>query len=349
MSARILILDSNARSLLDSLARTLEAGILVDSFSDPQRALEQLQHTLPDLILTNHHLPDLDGIAFIRRVRELRELAHVPIIIATLAEDRQSRHQALADGASDFLTRPLDPLECRARCRNLLALRRSQKAQAERAHWLEEQVMQATREVRARERETLLKLAKAGEYRDQDTGNHLIRMAKYSRLIAEALGLSVMECDEIEVAAPMHDIGKIGIPDHILLKPGRHAPDEQIIMRTHPLIGYEILAGSPSRYLQLGAVIALNHHERFDGDGYPNGLAGEDIPLIARIVAMADVFDALTSKRPYKTAWRFQDALDYVYAERGKHFDPACVLAFEQCLDAITAIMRELGDTPPAS
>jgi two-component system response regulator RpfG len=346
MTARVLILDSSARSLLDSLARTLEPGICVDSFSDPQQALAHLQQTPPDLMLCNHHLPDLDGVAFIRHARALSD---APMLIATLAEDRHSRQQALESGASDVLARPLDPLEFRARCRNLLALRRSQQAQAERGQWLEAQVMQATRDVRARERETLGRLAKAGEYRDQDTGNHLVRMAKYSRLIAEQLALSVMECDEIEIAAPMHDIGKIGIPDLILLKRGRHTPDEQTIMRTHPVIGYRILADSPSRYLQLGAIIALSHHERFDGGGYPQGLAGADIPLIARIVTVADVFDALTSKRPYKEAWPYQEALDYVRAETGKHFDPACVQAFERSLDAVQAIMRTFGDAPPAA
>jgi len=268
----------------------------------------------------------------------------VPLIIVTGAEDRQIRSDALASGASDFLSRPIDPQEFRARCLNLLALRRSQKLVAERAKWLEDQVMAATREVRTRERETLLRLAKAGEYRDQDTGNHIIRMAKYARLIAEELTLTTMECDEIEAAAPMHDIGKIGIPDHILLKPGRHTPEEQIIMRRHPLIGHEILAGSPSRYLQMGAIIALGHHEKFDGSGYPKGLAGEAIPLTARIVAVADVFDALTSERPYKPAWTFDEALAFVKAESGRHFDPACVHAFGQRIDAVATIMRELAD-----
>jgi two-component system response regulator RpfG len=288
----------------------------------------------------------MDGIEFTRRVRAERRLADVPLIIVTVVEDRQIRYQALENGATDFLTRPIDPQEYRARCLNLLALRRSQKMLADRALWLEDQVVQATREVRTRERETLMKLAKAGEYRDKETGNHIIRMAKYARLIAEELRLTAMECDEIEAAAPMHDIGKIGIPDLIMLKPGRHTPEEQALMRRHPLIGHGILTDSPSRYLQMGAVIALGHHEKFDGSGYPQGLAGEDIPLPARIVAVADVFDALTSNRPYKRAWPFQDALNHILSESGKHFDPACVRAFELRIDAVAAIMRELGDTP---
>ncbi len=345
--ARVMIVDdrSTARSLLEGLARTLEPGVIVESYADPQDALMQMQLNTPDLIITDYRMPGMDGIEFTRRIRAERRLADVPIIIVTVVEDRQIRYQALENGATDFLTRPIDPQECRARCINLLALRRSQKMVADRALWLEEQVMQATREVRTRERETLMKLAKAGEYHDQETGNHIIRMSKYSRLIAEELKLTAMECDEIESAAPMHDIGKIGIPDLILLKPGRHTPEEQEIMRRHPVIGHEILSNSPSRYLQMGAVIALGHHEKYDGTGYPQGLAGEDIPLPARIVAVGDVFDALTSKRPYKGAWSFQDALGMIRSESGKHFDPACVRAFELRIDAVAAIMRELGDT----
>ncbi|HRK79427.1 HD domain-containing phosphohydrolase [Thiobacillus sp.] len=346
--ARVVIVDdrSTARSLLEGLARTLEPGVIVESFADPQDALAQMHLATPDLIITDYRMPGMDGIEFTRRVRAERRLAEIPILIVTVVEDRQVRYQALENGATDFLTRPIDPQECRARCLNLLALRRSQKMVNDRALWLEEQVMQATREVRTRERETLMKLAKAGEYRDQETGNHIIRMSKYARLIAEKLNLSAMECDEIEAAAPMHDIGKIGIPDLVLLKPGRHTPEEQKIMRRHPLIGHEILDGSPSRYLQMGAVIALGHHEKFDGSGYPQGLAGEDIPLPARIVAVADVFDALTSDRPYKRAWSFQDALNYIQSESGRHFDPACVRAFELRIDAVAAIMRDLGDAP---
>ena len=344
--ARVVIVDDRgtARSLLEGLARTLEPGVIVESYADPQDALAQMQLDTPDLIITDYRMPGMDGIEFTRRIRAERRLADVPIIIVTVVEDRQIRYQALENGATDFLTRPIDPQECRARCINLLALRRSQKMVSDRALWLEEQVMQATREVRTRERETLMKLAKAGEYRDQETGNHIIRMSRYSRLIAEELNLTAMECDEIESAAPMHDIGKIGIPDMILLKPGRHTPEEQEIMRRHPVIGHEILSNSPSRYLQMGAVIALGHHEKYDGTGYPQGLAGEDIPLPARIVAVGDVFDALTSKRPYKGAWSFQDALGMIRSESGKHFDPACVRAFEQRIDAVATIMRELGD-----
>ncbi len=262
---RVLIVDdrSTARSLLEGLAKSLEPGVIVESFAEPQEALERLQHATPDLIITDYRMPGIDGIEFTRRVRAEKRLADVPVIIVTVVEDRQIRYQALENGATDFLTRPIDPQECRARCINLLALRRHQKLLNDRAQWLEDQVQLATVELRQRERETLFKLAKAGEYRDQETGNHIIRMAKYARLIAEDMHLTAKDCDEIEAAAPMHDIGKIGIPDQILLKPGFHTPDESTIMRRHPAIGYEILSDSPSRYLQMGAIIALGHHEKY--------------------------------------------------------------------------------------
>lgn len=346
-ATRVVIVDdrSTARSLLEGLAKSLEPGIVVESFAEPQLALEHMQTSIPDLIITDYRMPGMDGIEFTRRIRAQKNLADVPVIIVTVVEDRQIRYQALENGATDFLTRPIDPQECRARCINLLALRRNQKIVSNHSQWLETQVLQATHEVRARERETLLKLAKAGEYRDEDTGNHIIRMAKYSRLIAEELNLSPHECEEIESAAPMHDIGKIGISDLILLKPGAHTPEESMIMRRHPEIGYEILSNSPSRYLQMGALIALGHHEKFDGTGYPHGQAGSAIPLPARIVAVADVFDALTSVRPYKKAWSFQSALEYVQSNSGKHFDPDCVRAFEKRVDAVAQVMRELGDS----
>lgn len=346
-ATRVVIVDdrSTARSLLEGLAKSLEPGIVVESFAEPQEALAYMQSAIPDLIITDYRMPGMDGIEFTRRVRAQKNLADVPVIIVTVVEDRQIRYQALENGATDFLTRPIDPQECRARCINLLALRRNQKIVSNHSQWLENQVLQATQEIRARERETLLKLAKAGEYRDEDTGNHIIRMAKYSRLIAEELNLSPDECDEIELAAPMHDIGKIGISDLILLKPGAHTPEESKIMRRHPEIGYEILSNSPSRYLQMGALIALGHHEKFDGTGYPFGQAGTDIPLPARIVAVADVFDALTSVRPYKQAWTFQNALEYVKSNGGKHFDPDCTRAFEKRVDAVAQVMQDLKDT----
>jgi two-component system response regulator RpfG len=201
-------------------------------------------------------------------------------------------------------------------------------------------------DVRHREHETLMRLAKAGEYRDEETGNHIIRMARYSRLIANGLGLGAEECELIEYAAPMHDIGKIGITDTILLKQGRLTSDETKVMRKHTIFGYEILRDSPSKYLQIGALIALGHHERYDGKGYPHGLARDFIPLPARIVAVADVFDALTSVRPYKEAWPIKDALNYLNAEIGRHFDPDCINAFHSQFEKILSVRQKFLDLP---
>jgi two-component system response regulator RpfG len=342
----VMIVDDRptARSLLMGLARSIERGLHVECFADPQAALDRAVQQTPDLVISDYRMPGMDGIEFIRRLRRLPRLEEVPVVIVTVVEDRQIRYQALESGATDFLTRPIDPQECRARCRNLLALRRSQKSVSDRAKWLEDQVMQATLDIRIREQETLLRLAKAGEYRDEETGNHIIRMAKYARLIAEELKLSAMECDEIESSAPMHDIGKIGIPDHILHKPGPLNAEELVIMRRHTVLGHQMLSDSPSRYLQIGAVIALGHHEKFDGSGYPHGLAGDTIPLPSRIVAVGDVFDALMSRRPYKQAWPLQQALDYIKSETGRHFDPDCAHAFLRRLDGVVQIMREYGD-----
>jgi two-component system response regulator RpfG len=209
-------------------------------------------------------------------------------------------------------------------------------------------VEDATREVRDREKETLLRLARAGEFRDEETGFHLIRMSRYSRLIANALALGHDEAETIELAAPLHDIGKIGIPDQILLKPGKLEDGEWQVMRKHPVIGHEILKGSASKYVRMGALIALGHHEKYDGSGYPNGLVGDHVPLCARIVAVADVYDALTSVRPYKTAWASEQAFEYLHGQTGRHFDPRMVEAFAGMKKEVLQIQNEWRDPPPA-
>lgn len=344
--ATVVVVDDHttSREILAELIRSIGEDMSVESFGDPAEALAWTQENPVDLVLTDYNMPDINGIEFLRSLRSSPHNADIPVVMVTSLEDRHVRYEALDAGASDFLTKPVDQYECRARCANLLALRRQQLATKDRAKWLERQVLNATREIRQREEETLLRLAKAGEYRDEETGNHVLRMARYSRLIAEALGLAEDHCRVIEWAAPMHDIGKIGIPDNILLKPGSHTPDESELMKRHTLIGFEILKESPSQYLQLGAVIALGHHEKFDGGGYPRGIRGEDIPLAARIVAVADVFDALTSERPYKAAWAIPQALDYLDGARESHFDPDCVDAFLAQIDRVTTICEDLKD-----
>lgn len=345
-SPYVLILDdqSTGRKILEEIIHTLDEKIQIASFSDPNEALQQIRHLSPDLILTDYRMPQMNGVEFIKRVREIGGCNEIPIVMITVVGERSVRYEALNAGATDFLTRPLDQYECRSRCRNLLTMRQQQNIIQDRANWLEKQVEIATHQVLSRERETLLRLAKAGEYRDEDTGNHILRMAQYSRAIAEYLGLSRADCDEIEYASPMHDIGKIGIPDHILLKPGKLTPQEWELMKQHTVIGNGILLDSESRFIQTGSVIALSHHEKFDGTGYPYGLSGEDIPLAARIVAVADVYDALRSPRPYKQAWERERAIDFIAEQSGKHFDPACVEAFLNQLEHIHEIEMRLDD-----
>jgi two-component system response regulator RpfG len=342
----ILIIDDQftSRKILEQLVSTLSGHVTAKSFADPVEALSWASENQPDLVLTDYKMPNMDGIEFTRRFRETHP--DTPLVVVTALEEKEIRYQALEAGATDFLNKPVDHVECRARCRNLLLLSHHQRLIKDRANVLEKKVDEATREIRIREQETLLRLAKAGEYRDEETGNHVLRMAKFARLMAERLGLSEGDCHVIEVAAPMHDIGKIGIPDGILLKPGKLDASELQIMRTHARIGYEILKDSPSKYLQMGAVIALGHHERYDGAGYPSRLRGYEIPLEARIVAVADVFDALTSVRPYKKAWSIQEAREYLNAERGKHFDPDCIDVFNAQFDKILGIRSRFLDLP---
>jgi two-component system response regulator RpfG len=347
----ILVIDDQATSrlLMQELVSTtsLDGPVEVKSFGDPVEALRWVETNAPDLVLTDYSMPQMTGLEFAKRFRQ--RYPDVPLVVVTGMNDREIRYKALEAGATDFLTKPVDHTECRARCRNLLTMYHQQKLIKNRAALLEEQVKQATRDISLREQETLLRLAKAGEYRDEETGLHVLRMARFSGLIAKGLGLPEDDCQVIVASAPMHDIGKIGIPDGILLKPGKLSPQERKQMQEHTRIGYEILRDSPSMYIRMGAVIARSHHERFDGNGYPDNLIGEDIPLPARIVAVADVFDALMSVRPYKSAWALQDALQYLVEQKGKHFDPRCVEAFLSQFDKVQRIRNELMDPLPAT
>lgn len=296
-------------------------------------ALAWCADRVPDIVLTDYMMPEMDGLEFIRRIRERPEMHDVPIVVVTTSDLREIRRQALDLGAADFLTKPVDGVELLARTRNLLALRQSRLALQDRAA-----------------EELVMRLSKAAEYRDPETGVHIERMARYSSLIARRLGWGAEAVERLELAAPMHDVGKVGIPDMILLKPDRLTEGEFAIMKQHAAYGWEILKGSSSGLVQLAARIALTHHEKFDGSGYPNGRAGEDIPLEGRIVAVADVFDALTSNRPYKAAWPLDKAADFLQEQRGRHFDPACVDAFLAEMEAVLRIretFRDQGEEPP--
>ncbi|MEW5789755.1 MAG: HD domain-containing phosphohydrolase [Pseudomonadota bacterium] len=347
---RIAIVDDNAVNLklMESLVK--RAGDFTPHlFQDSAAGLAWCLANEPDLIIVDFMMPPPDGLEFIRRYRAVEANVDVPMLMITADHEKETRYAALEAGANDFLTKPIDNAEFRARLRNMLSLRRSQKALADRAAWLAEKVAEATHEILEREREMVTRLSRAAEFRDPETGAHIQRMAHYSLLIAEHLDLPREDRDMLLAAAPMHDVGKIAIPDHILLKPGRLDDAELAVMRTHAEKGYEILRDSKSRMLDLAALIAWTHHEKYDGTGYPRGLAGADIPLAGRIVAVADVFDALTTERPYKKAWELDRALDLLREGRGSHFDPDCVEAFLARLDAALAIQARFQDAVPSN
>ena len=343
----VVVIDDEftSRVILEKVIQGIQKNIIVKTFADPIVATAWVEKNQPDLIMVDYVMKGMTGLEVVQHIRQISTLESVPIVVVTSMEDRNVRYQALDSGATDFITKPIDPYECSVRCRNLLLLRMQQKIILNRSLFLEKAIADATEQIRQRELETLLKLAKAGEHRDKDTGNHVVRMAKYSRLIAEALDLAQERCDLIEVAAPMHDIGKVGIPDNILLKPTSLTVEEFAIMKTHAKVGFQILQHSPSKYLSLGAEIALGHHEKYDGSGYPDGLKGDAISLESRIVAVADVYDALTSPRPYKKAWSSEEGLAYLTANKGTHFDPACVDAFVFQFSNVTLI-QQLFDFP---
>ncbi|MFT6372393.1 MAG: two-component system response regulator RpfG [Cocleimonas sp.] len=343
---KVLVVDdeSTGRIILAKIIQQSQPDVSVETFSDPLEALGWLDTNHPDLIVTDYRMPTINGVELIKKIRAKDNCNDIPIMMITVVSERTVRYEALEAGATAFLTRPIDQIECRTSCHNLLKLHEQQTIIQDKADSLARQVEVATQQIVAREKETLIGLAKAGEYRDEDTGFHVVRMAKYAKEIASALGLNESECDEIEFSAPLHDIGKIGTPDRILLKPGKFEPDEWEIMKQHTTIGHSILSNSQSPYMKTGSIIALNHHEKFDGTGYPNGLSGQNIPLVARIVSVADVYDALVSKRPYKQPWSNSDAQNYIKKQSGTQFDPSCVAAFFDRLENILSIQKEFSD-----
>jgi two-component system, response regulator RpfG len=346
MIANVMIIDDQltSRIILETVIQSIGDNIKVKAYDNALAALEVAASDPPDLIIADYKMPELDGVEFTRRLRQIPSCNDIPVIIITIIEEKAIMYQALEAGATDFLTKPVDHYECKVRCRNLLTMRRQQIIIKNRAHSLETKVKDAIEQIHTREKETLYRLARAGEFKDGFTGMHLVRMAKISRLIAEELGMDDEFCNTLEIAAPMHDIGKIGIPDNILLKESKLDADEFELMKGHTQIGYEILKDSPSPYLQMGAVIALNHHEKFNGEGYPNKLREDDIPIEARIVAVADVFDALSSQRPYKEAWSIQMTTSEIDANKNTHLDPDCVDALHKRLKDIDAYKGELAN-----
>lgn len=342
---RIAIVDDSEinLTLLSTFVRKLDACEPL-LFPEALQGLAWCSEHLPDLVIVDYMMPELDGMQFISRLRAIPGREEIPILMITANDDKDVRYDALELGATDFLTKPVDRIEFSARVRNMLNLASSRRKLADKAAWLAEEVEKATAAVYLREQELLFRMSRAAEFRDPETGVHIQRMANYSCLIAEQLGLPSDAQTLILQAAPMHDVGKIGIPDQILLKPGALTTEEFERMKTHTTIGFELLKGSESAILQAAATIAVSHHEKFDGSGYPYGVAGEEIPLFGRIVAVADVFDALTSERPYKKAWSVERAAEFLREGRGRHFDPSCLDAFIARWSDVMAVYSRFRD-----
>ncbi len=303
-------------------------------------ALEAISTERPDLILLDVNMPGMDGYEVCRKLKAQATTCDIPVIFITAMSELQDEERGFELGAVDYITKPISPSILRARVKTHLALHHQTQT-------LENQVVERTHDLIETRRQIIIRLSRAAEYRDNETGNHVIRMSHYSRLIAQAGGLDAKFVDLLYNAAPMHDVGKIGIPDSILLKPGKLDPTEWDIMEQHPAIGAGIIGQHPDELLQMAYVVALAHHEKWDGSGYPNKLQGADIPVAARIVALADVFDALTSNRPYKKAWSVEDALRVIDEGSGKHFDPKWIAPFHAALPAIIKIKQEYSDHIP--
>jgi putative two-component system response regulator len=320
-------------------------------------ALDMLDNSI-DLVLLDIMMPEMDGFAVARAVRENPETTQTPIIMVTALSDRQDKLQAVQAGANDFISKPIDKTELKVRTDSLLRMKASQDELKLYQQQLEEMVKTRTEALRRAMQnlsesqanilkahiETILILSSAAEYKDNETAQHIKRMSRMSEILADELEPPQSEVELVRRASPMHDIGKIGVPDAILLKPGKLTPEEWVIMREHTTIGARILENSTSDLLQAGSVIAMTHHEKWDGSGYPKGLAGEDIPLYGRISAVADVFDALTSKRPYKEAFSNKVALEIMAEGRGSHFDPNIYDAFLRRFEDFRRIQQELAD-----
>jgi putative two-component system response regulator len=299
------------------------------STTDPREVFPMFMDAEPDLILLDLMMPGLSGFDVMERLsRMLPSGAFLPILVLTADFTAQTRLKALAGGATDFLTKPFDPNEVALRIRNLLTTRFLYLELREQNRMLEEKVTARTAELAEAQEEILHRLALAAEFRDDDTGQHTHRVGDTAAEVAAALGWDDHQVQLMRKAAPLHDVGKIGVSDLILLKPGKLTDEEFATIKTHAVLGAQMLSGGRSELVQMAECIALTHHERWDGRGYPRGLSGDDIPIEGRIVAIADVFDALTNERPYKRAWPIDEALAEIQAQSGRQFDPAVVEAF---------------------
>ena len=339
-NARILVVDDEPANLklLDKMLRS-QGYTQVVLIQSPREVLDRYREAPPDLILLDINMSEMDGFQVMQQLQALDDPLAPPIVILTAQHGQAYLLRALAEGARDFITKPFDRVELLMRVRNLLEAQQGKRLLHDQNRVLEEMVRLRTEALNSTRLQIIRRLGQAAEYRDNETGYHILRMSQISALLAKELGWDDAACDLILNASPMHDIGKIGIPDAVLLKPGKLDPHEWAVMKTHATIGGRLLDGDDSELLRTARDIALSHHEKWDGSGYPLGLAGEAIPLTGRIVAVADVFDALTSARPYKQPWPLEDAVRYINEQSGQHFDPAIVAAFNRALPGIVDIL----------
>lgn len=345
--AKILVVDDNSANI-DLLSKILlkDGYENIYSTTNPLEVQSLYVEHKFSLIILDLNMPNLDGFQVMRILKENFPDVWIPIIIVTAQNDQPSKIRSLSLGARDFLTKPIDRLEVINTVYNIIETKMMQIILENQNVILEQKINERTQKLKTSYNELISALGRAAEYKDNETGNHILRMALYSKEVAKAYGLSDEFSNLLQNASPMHDVGKIGIRDSILLKPGKLTPEEFEIMKEHTTIGYNILthSSSGSQLIKLAAEIALSHHEKWDGSGYPSQLSGENIPISGRIVAVADVFDALTTTRPYKKAWPLQDALDLIYSNSGSHFDPQVVEAFQKALPAILDIQKQYNN-----
>lgn len=349
--SKILVVDDEERNLRLMEALLLPLGYEIFFAADGEEALTKTQEVSPDLILLDAMMPKMDGFEVARQIKNDKDKKIIPVVMVTSLKEVEDRIKALESGADDFLSKPVDETELRARVQSLLKvkayndhMRNYQKELETEVAKRTDQLRQTFEKVKKASLETIYRLSRAAEYKDEDTGAHILRTSNYSAAVASKMGMNEKTVESILYAAPMHDIGKIGTPDRILLKPGKLDPDEWEIMKQHVDIGGRILEGSGTGFIKLGEVIALTHHEKWDGSGYPRGRAGREIPLAGRIMAIADVFDALTTKRPYKEPFSLEKSYDIIRDSCGSHFDPEVVDAFFAVEEKILAIKEKYQD-----
>jgi putative two-component system response regulator len=352
-SAQILIVDDEPKNL-DILTRILRRAGFLNTFAttDPVEGLNLYAELDPDLLLLDLHMPALDGLAVMERLKQtVPRNGYLSVLVLTGDTSQRTRRRALSLGAKDFLTKPFEVDEVLLRIHNLLETRQLHRDMTTQNQLLEHRVRERTAELEAAQLDTLERLAIAAEFRDDDTGRHTQRVGKLAELLGRAIGLSEEEVALLRRAAPLHDVGKIGIADSILRKPGPLTPDERAAMQAHTTIGSKILSGGRTPVMKLAEEIALSHHEWWNGAGYPEGRAGENIPVSARIVAIADVFDALSSARVYRPAWPLKNVLAEIERQQGVQFDPLiAALCWRPGVheELISLGQEEPGVDPPA-